>query len=60
MEDLYGAVAQYYDVQYPSLRTAMYRLSNFKSVRWADIMNKGIPGYARIICPLKRDRRLLP
>jgi hypothetical protein len=30
VEDLYGAVAQYYDAQWLSFRTALYRLTNFK------------------------------
>ena len=42
MEDLYGALAQYYDVQYLSLRTAVYRLANFKKVPgkgWKNFMD---------------------
>eukprot|EP00955_Chlamydomonas_euryale_P105002 365607-Chlamydomonas_euryale.AAC.13 len=43
MEDVYGSVAQYYDVPSLSLRTAAYRLAAFKrreGFRWANLMDK--------------------
>ncbi|KXZ51888.1 hypothetical protein GPECTOR_11g322 [Gonium pectorale] len=48
-EDLQGALAQYYDVQYLSLRTALYRLAAHKDVpgfRWEDLFVDHHPGDA--------------
>ncbi|KAG2493913.1 hypothetical protein HYH03_007849 [Edaphochlamys debaryana] len=46
-EDAEGALAQYYDLQYLSLRTALYRLAQFKEqpgFRWEDTFSDFHPG----------------
>ncbi|KXZ51884.1 hypothetical protein GPECTOR_11g319 [Gonium pectorale] len=48
-EDAQGALAQYYDVQYLSLRTALYRLAAHKDIpgfRWEDLFVDHHPGDA--------------